>query len=85
MHVCAQFPQITSGMSRARSSDTNRLKTCIAEYVPLDPKDGEQKVVLNTGKSKADQGFKHPVLGRLLIPVQLLEEYDLDRSRYVYN
>jgi hypothetical protein len=74
--------QVKSGISTSRASDANRLKVHTATYAPFDP---EEKVTLNTGKSKADRGFNHPVLGRLLIPIDLLGEYDEDRDRYVIH
>jgi hypothetical protein len=74
-HICAQ---IKSGMSGARSTDTNRLKTHTADYVALDPM--QEKVILRTGRSKVDRGFNHPILGRLLLPVDLLGDYDENRD-----
>ncbi|KAI0266035.1 hypothetical protein BGY98DRAFT_501775 [Russula aff. rugulosa BPL654] len=63
---------IKSGISSVRSADANRFKTHTADYVPLDP---NNKIVLSIGKSKMDRGFNHTALGRLLVPVNLLEEY----------
>ena len=68
-------------MSAVRSADANRLKTNTADYAPLDP--NVENVVLSVGRSKMDRGFNHPVLGRLLIPVNLLAEYNEDRHKYV--
>jgi hypothetical protein len=65
-----------------RSVDANRLKTHTADYVPLDP---NNKIVLSIGKSKMDRGFNHKALGRLLVPVNLLEEYDENRDRYTIH
>lgn len=76
LHICAQ---IKSGLSNSRSTDANRLKVYTADYVPLDPE--KEKVVLSIGRSKTDRGFNHPVLGRLLLPVDLLGEYDENRDR----
>ncbi|KAI0270166.1 hypothetical protein BGY98DRAFT_1068061 [Russula aff. rugulosa BPL654] len=71
---------IKSGISSVRSADANRLKTHTADYVPLDP---NNKIVLNIGKSKMDRGFNHKALGRLLVPVNLLEEYNENRDRVI--
>ena len=63
--------------------DANRLKTNAKDYAPLDPE--TEKIILSSGKSKMDRGFNHPVLGRLLLPVDLLGEYDENRYKYVIH
>ena len=80
LHICAQ---IKRGMLNSRSMDANRLKTHTANYAPLDPEN--ERVVLCTGRSKMDRGFNHPVLGRLLLPVDLLGEYDRNHNEYVIH
>lgn len=75
MDICAK---IKDGIGSARCTDANRLKVNTADYTPLDPK---EKVILSKGRSKADRGFNHPVLGRLLLPVNLLGEWDANRNR----
>ena len=70
------------GMCSARGVDAHRLKTQTGLYASLDPNDPEQRILLNDGNSKADRGFNHPKLGRYLLPVKYLEEYDKDSTRY---
>ena len=65
-------------MCNARSTDANRLKTYTGHYVLLDTK--SEKIILGTGHSKMDRGFNHPILGRLLLPINLLVDFDENRD-----
>lgn len=73
--TCAQ---IKSGMCNVRSTDANRLKTYTGDYALLDTQ--SEKIVLSTGRSKMDRGFNHPILGRFLLPINLLGDFDENRD-----
>jgi hypothetical protein len=52
-------------------------------YASLNPNDPGQRILLTEDNTKSDRGFNHPELGRLLLPVAYLEEYEEDSARYV--
>ncbi|KAI0028740.1 hypothetical protein K488DRAFT_89450 [Vararia minispora EC-137] len=63
--------------NNARQDDTSSLRKSISGYiyrhVSVDPPFADKK--------KADRGFQHAQLARLLCPVELLERYDQDPLR----
>ena len=74
---------MNSSLTSARAADAHRLKSHTALYAALDPNNVEQRIILNSGGSKAGRGFNHPKLGHYLLPIAYLEEYDMDSARYV--
>ena len=67
-------------MSAARSADTSSIKRELNLYTPFDhtQKPLEPSVGPN---DKSAFGFNHKQLGRLLCPVNMVDEYDLDPDR----
>lgn len=66
--------QIAKGLRASRSNDIYHLKTDTARLVS---EIGKQVVTLSAD-SKSDRGFNHNVLGRMLIPIEHIGEYDKD-------
>lgn len=65
-------------LSAARSEDSKSLKAAGLNYVAMDaPGKQLDPPILSTDKS-SHRGFKHPMLGRLLCPVQFLKDFDKD-------
>ncbi|KAI9445703.1 hypothetical protein BJY52DRAFT_422297 [Lactarius psammicola] len=62
---------IAKGLRASRSNDIYRLKLNTTKLI------GKPGVELSAD-SKEDRGFNHDVLGRMLIPVQLIGAYDKD-------
>jgi hypothetical protein len=65
-------------MGSAQSTDANKLKKLAGSLASTTG----IPIPLNH-KSKADHGFNHDDLGRLLIPVEFLGAYDDDPAGYV--
>jgi hypothetical protein len=72
--------QLRNASRGARSDDSNSLLSDGLEYVsarcgPLDP-------AIPARQPKADvRGFNHPILARLLCPIDFLESFDEDPER----
>jgi hypothetical protein len=60
-------------MRSSRSNDISRLKSLTRTLIP----ENDPGILLNA-RSKEDRGFNHDLLGRMLIPVQLIGVYDKD-------
>ena len=69
--------QLTSGAVSGRSDDTGGLKYDGLNYVMDDPTTPLTPSLTGTF-SKAGRGCHHPVLARLICPINKLSEYDDD-------
>ena len=65
--------------SKAHADDSCALKNSIQDYIycghTLEPKFGDEH--------KADHGFNHEVIARLLCPAEKVVDFDLDSDRGV--
>ena len=60
-------------INNVRSVDTTTLKSHIADYVAVDPhKKALDPPIVNTNRDQ--MGLKHPILARLICPVEVLAE-----------
>lgn len=60
----------------ARADDTHTARYGVPTFVPLDPLvDVVQPPITDV---KSARGFNHPIIGKLLCPLQLLPEYEAD-------
>jgi len=67
---------MVEAFGNARSQDTNSARYEVPTFVPLDPlMDVVQPPITNT---KSARGFNHPIVGKLLCPLQLHQEYEAD-------
>lgn len=71
---------MSNAMSEARTELTGTIKWAIGDYIPFKPMDTPlTPPLLKIGTtSKADRGFRHPTIGRLMCPLKYLEEFDKD-------
>lgn len=68
----------------ARSSDTGKLKHDGITYIPRNPGTDVIQPPITKKMSKADRGFNHPVIARLLVPRHMRDEFDEVDSTYAY-
>jgi hypothetical protein len=68
----------------ARSEDISSLKEAILSYAAVHSPEGELKPQINLSSSKSDtRGFNHPMLARLLCPIQYLDQFDENPKQFV--
>jgi hypothetical protein len=61
---------------KARTSDSGKLKHDGILYIPQNLQIDTIEPPILKGTSKANQGFNHPVIMRMLCPRHLLEDFD---------
>jgi hypothetical protein len=68
----------------ARSEDISSLKEAILSYAAVHSPEGELRPQINLSSSKSDtRGFNHPMLARLLCPIQYLDQFDDNPEQFV--
>ena len=68
----------------ARSEDISSLKEAILSYAAVHSPEGVLRPQINSSSSKSDtRGFNHPMLARLLCPIQYLAQFDENLEQYV--
>ena len=71
------LPKMNSAAGAARSEDISSLKEAILTYAAVYSPEGELRPQINMSSSKSDtRGFNHPMLARLLCPIQNLHRFD---------
>jgi hypothetical protein len=72
-------------MGEARSQDASSLREKILAYVAACSVTETLEPPIKPGAKKSDtRGWNHPMLARLLVPIQHLEQFDLDPQGYVF-
>jgi hypothetical protein len=71
--------KLQSGANDARSDDTGRLKTAVAEWLNTREHEGTQMPKYLSPKQKDERGICNDVTGRLLCPIS----YEWDDPVYV--
>ena len=66
-----------------RSIDATSLRRYIGQYLSPDPRKAGLDPPIVSGSGRAEMGLKHPVLARMLCPVEKLDEYDNDPVEWV--
>jgi hypothetical protein len=69
----------------ARSEDISSLKEAILSYAAVHSPEGELRPQINLSSSKSNtRGLNHPMLARLLCPIQYLDQFDENPERCIY-
>ena len=72
-------------MGEARSQDASSLREKILAYVAACSTTGTLEPPIKPGARKCDtRGWNYPMLARLLVPIQFLEQFDDDPEEYVH-
>ena len=72
-YIHLTFFQLLTGIRNGHVNDAHRLHVMIAKLI------NQPGIQLSlTSESKSDRGFNHDVLGRLLLPIQHVAEYNED-------
>ncbi len=75
--VKAAMSDVMDGMRNARSTDAHTLKICTSNLARATATDPAIDLMAH---SKVDRGFTNDTLGRLLVPIDYLGEYDKDST-----
>ena len=67
---------MVESFGNARAEDTNSACYGVPMFVPLNPLVDVMQPPISNVKSAC--GFNHPIVGKLLCPLQLLPEYKVD-------
>ena len=64
-------------MSGTKSFDYSRIKDKVVDYIPPD-KVTKVQYILPDSKSREKWGWNHNVTARLMCPMQLVKDYDMN-------
>jgi hypothetical protein len=71
-------------INHTRSEDASRLKSRMGSYTAPNPdKDVVRPPITDNSKSRAQMGFNHVQLGKMLCPAKYLADYIKDPHGYV--
>lgn len=80
------YLQMQNMINHTRSEDASRLKSRMGSYAAPNPdKELIHPPITDDSKSRAQMGFNHVQLGKLLCPAKHLVEYIKDPHGYVYS
>ncbi|KAA1471035.1 hypothetical protein DENSPDRAFT_836974 [Dentipellis sp. KUC8613] len=75
--------RITQAANSARTDDAGSLRYVGLNYVPRELHKDALIPPIPKQATKADRGFNHPMLARLLCPRKLLEQFDEDPNKFI--